>query len=156
MLALLARNAEANLHLFACEGSAADDKAASSTAIAVREALRGNGNGSWTDPEAAHDTSSFDSHEGGEKTGQVVMVRELDWLTFSRRGGASDSSSICSSIGEKNQVRLASDEVVHQGKGRKCQEKRKYIVPVIKAVCPVSVITCSPCDTHKAMKTNNR
>lgn len=77
MLKLLARNAEANSHLFAVGRSPTPANAP--PAKATTDSSADSSSGGEGDFAAEGDTSS-----GGGGGGCVVAVRELDWFTFSR------------------------------------------------------------------------
>lgn len=91
MLKLLARNAEANSHLFASGRSPTRARAAADVANSKGDGER--------DSTADGDTSC-----GVGEGGCVVAVRELDWFTFSREEGSAvaavrDSSEDMSQVG---------------------------------------------------------
>lgn len=76
MLKLLARNAEANRHLFAVGRSPTHAKA---TAADSADDSSSGGEGDFA--------SEGDASCGGGGGGGVVAVRELDWFTFCREEG---------------------------------------------------------------------
>lgn len=78
MLKLLARNAEANSHLFAIGGSPTPAKASATTSADSSGSSSGGGVGDFA--------AEGDKTCGGG--GGVVAVRELDWFTFSREEGS--------------------------------------------------------------------
>lgn len=87
MLKLLARNVEANRHLFALEPPA----------IPGDEAAPRDGGGGDSDVQVESGTScsgvrSSDGGGGGARSGDgVAAVRELDWFTFSKEQDRTDS-----------------------------------------------------------------
>lgn len=100
VLTLLARNVEANLHLFTQGGCAPTS---------------GNNTAKLDDSDSVSDDSAAGAgaaEQGntrvrdrrvGDRPGQVAAVRVLDWFTFSQEEGPTDSA-ICPQVGEWKNV----------------------------------------------------
>lgn len=97
MLKLLARNVEANRHLFAVERSLTN---ANDNDIGARAHTGRNGDCATTS-DTSCGNGDGGSHEGAGHC--VAAVRELDWFTFSREEGPTDAA-ICDPVGEGSQV----------------------------------------------------
>ena len=100
VLKLLARNVEANLHLFAQDGCS--PTSANGTAAAAAAATTEAADATLDDSDSDNDGSAAGGRDrrGGDRPGKVAAVRELDWFTFSQEEGPTDSA-ICPQVGER-------------------------------------------------------
>lgn len=115
VLKVLARNVEANLHLFAqdgCSPTSDNDIAAAAAAAATTEAADATLDGSDIDSSDGSAAAAAGAAGGAEKRNmrggrdrrrrdrpprRVAAVRELDWFTLSKEEGATDSA-ICPQV----------------------------------------------------------
>ena len=107
VLKLLARNAEANRHLFAAGRSTAPAKEKAFAASADRSSSSSGSGGGVGALEAEGD----DAMRGGAEGGCVVAVRELDWFTFSRQESSAVAAD-CDPADEVREISLEFGEVI--------------------------------------------
>lgn len=120
MLKLLARNVEANLHLFAQDPfSPTSDNSTAAAAAEAAEVLLDDGSNSDSDNsysaggagDAEKSNMRGRDRHGGDRPEQVVAVRKLDWFTFSQEEGPTDNA-IGPHVGERKKVRSPSNSSV--------------------------------------------
>lgn len=112
VLKLLARNVEANLHLFA-ENAPPIDGFNSNTAVVVGNGSPpkggSGGSGGSGETESTGGCGKEASREENRKevgsSPGVVAVRKLDWFAFSPREGPTDAAICCSSAKDNREVR---------------------------------------------------
>lgn len=139
MLKLLARNVEANLHLFAQDGCppTSGNSIAAAAAEAAEAMLDDDGDIDGDNNNCAGSACSAEERNmigrdrhGGDRPGQVAAVRELDWFTFSQEEGPTDSA-ICPQVGEREKARISPsyDVLVSPSKRRMHRPVRLWWVP---------------------------